>query len=187
MSGIKGKSGVYKRTKPMWNKGIPCRPETKEKLSKKSKGKHLSPKSEFKKGMTPWNKGLKGKQKNHNTSGLQLGRAWNKGLPHLAIRGSNHHSWKGGVTPANEASRKSLEMRLWKKACMERDNFTCQKTGQRGVKLVIHHINNFADFTQLRTAIDNGITLSRASHIEFHKIYGKKNNTREQLNEFLNK
>lgn len=77
-------------------------------------------------------------------------------------------------------------MKLWKKACLERDNFTCQKTKQRGGKLRVHHINNFADFPELRTAINNGITLSEKSHKEFHQIYGVSNNTKEQLEEFLN-
>jgi len=48
-----------------------------------------------------------------------------------------------------------------------------------------HHINNFAEFSELRFAIDNGITLSEKAHIEFHKKYGFKNNTKEQLYEFI--
>ena len=32
---------------------------------------------------------------------------------------------------------------------------------------------------------DNGITLSEKTHKEFHKKYCKKNNTREQLDEFI--
>jgi len=39
---------------------------------------------------------------------------------------------------------------------------------------------------QERTSIDNGITLSKEVHKEFHKRYGIKNNTREQLEEFIN-
>jgi len=51
--------------------------------------------------------------------------------------------------------------------------------------LVAHHIQNFAQFPELRFAIDNGITLSKQAHNEFHKRYGRKNNNREQLDEFL--
>ena len=67
----------------------------------------------------------------------------------------------------------------------ERDNFTCQKYDIRGGLLVAHHINNFSEFPELRFAIDNGITLSQKAHNDFHKIYGKINNTKEQLEEFL--
>ena len=47
MSGIKGKSGKYLRTLKHL-----------QKMSEVRKGRHLSPKSEFKKGLVPWNKGI---------------------------------------------------------------------------------------------------------------------------------
>lgn len=37
----------------------------------------------------------------------------------------------------------------------------------------------------MKRKLDNGITLSKKAHKEFHKIYGRKNNTKEQLEEFL--
>lgn len=102
-----------------------------------------------------------------------------------SLSGSKHPRWMGGITPIKKMFRKSLEYRLWRKACFERDNFTCQKTGQIGGNLQVHHINNFADFPELRLAIDNGITLSYDAHKDFHRRYGIKNNTKEQLEEFL--
>ena len=102
-------------------------------------------------------------------------------------RGNKSSTWKGGISNKNQLIRSSFEIKLWHKACLERDNFTCQKTYQIGGQLQVHHINNFADFPELRTSIENGITLSKQSHFEFHKIYGRKNNSREQLLEFLNK
>lgn len=103
-----------------------------------------------------------------------------------ARKGEKNHNWKGGVATEAMVLRKSFETKLWREACMKRDNYTCQKTGQVGGKLEVHHIQNFADFSQMRTSIENGITLSKEAHALFHKIYGKKNNTRAQLNKFLN-
>lgn len=87
--------------------------------------------------------------------------------------------------PESERIRKSFEYELWRKAIFQRDNFTCQRYRIFGGELRAHHINNFADFPELRLALDNGITLSKKAHGEFHKIYGKRNNTRGQLEEFL--
>ena len=101
--------------------------------------------------------------------------------------GENNHAWKGGITPIVIKIRTSPEYIFWRKSILLNYNFTCQKTGQQGGKLVVHHINNFADFPELRFNIDNGIVLSEDTHKEFHKKYGKSNNTREQIEEFLGK
>ena len=109
----------------------------------------------------------------------------NKGKPHLNQRGKNCHLWKGGITPENRRIRTSLEYKLWRKSIFERDNYICQKCDQLGGNLRAHHINNFADNKDLRLAIDNGIILCNECHKEFHRIYGKKNNTLEQLTEYI--
>jgi len=136
------------------------------------------------------------KAKNGNKNGL--GNKANKGRKlsketrekmSLSRQGKNSHFWKGGKMkdyPENCRIRKSIEYKLWRNACFERDNFTCQKTGISGGELEVHHINNFADFPDKRLNISNGITLSKKVHKDFHKIYGKKNNTKDQLIEFLN-
>jgi hypothetical protein len=87
----------------------------------------------------------------------------------------------------NKLIRKSIEFRLWREAVYARDGWTCQKTGVKGGKLHPHHILNFSEYPDLRFAIDNGITLSEESHRNFHKKFGWKNNTREQLVDFLGK
>lgn len=81
--------------------------------------------------------------------------------------------------------RKRTEFRLWREAVFARDNWTCQKCGSRGDSLHPHHIRNFAEYPELRFAIDNGITLCVKDHRTFHSRYGSKLNTRDQLMEFI--
>jgi 5-methylcytosine-specific restriction endonuclease McrA len=100
-------------------------------------------------------------------------------------RGEDSQNWKGGLTPKDKLIRNSIEFRLWREAVFARDNYTCQVCDQYGGNLNAHHINNFAEFPELRFAIDNGITLCEKCHKEFHKKYGIKNNTKEQLEEFI--
>ena len=70
-----------------------------------------------------------------------------------------------------EKLRFTREYRDWKLAVLERDNFTCQQCGltsAEGAVLVAHHIKSFKDNPNLRTDLDNGITLCRSCHYEIH-------------------
>jgi len=109
---------------------------------------------------------------------------WNKGITGI-MGGKNHYNWKGGISTERDKLRHQYSMFLWRKSVLERDNFTCQKYGIKKGKLCVHHINNFSEFPELRTSIDNGITLSEKAHKEFHHIYGNKNNTLEQIYDFF--
>jgi len=136
-----------------------------------------------------------GHPKPENAYSFPVGHKINKGKVRSAEdrkkkaesqKGKKSHLWKGGLTPINKRIRNSVDFRLWREAVYARDNFTCQKCGDdRGKNLNPHHIFNFADYPELRFAIDNGITLCDKCHTRFHKIYGKKNNTKEQLEEFF--
>jgi len=99
--------------------------------------------------------------------------------------GAKNHNWKGGIAPKNKLIRHSIEFRLWREAVFARDNWTCQKCEEKGGELHPHHIQNFADYPELRFAIDNGITFCKECHLEFHKIYGKKNNNESQSKGFI--
>jgi len=139
---------------------------TKEKISESHKGKPA------------WNKGKQGIHLSPKTEFKQ---------GHKVPKGKDSWAWKGGVSPENKRIRVSVEFRLWREAVFARDNWTCQKYGIKGGKLHPHHIKNFADYPKLRFAIDNGITFSEKAHREFHRKYGKKNNTIKQLKEFLDR
>lgn len=85
----------------------------------------------------------------------------------------------------HQAGRRNQATRRWKKAVFERDDYTCQKYGTRGGDVNVHHIKNYAQYPELRTDMENGITLSVKAHREFHARYGIINNNRTQLDEFL--
>ena len=88
---------------------------------------------------------------------------------HSGERGSG---WLGGITPENHRIRGGIEYRLWRESVFARDNWTCQRCSQRGGNLEAHHIKPFADYPELRFAIDNGITYCVGCHKIIDKCRG---------------
>lgn len=88
----------------------------------------------------------------------------------LRQQGEKSYKWKGGITPASKALRNSIHFKLWREAVFARDNWTCQSCHKRGgtIQLHPHHIKSFADFPELRFAIDNGQTLCSVCHQTEH-------------------
>ena len=174
--------GYYKNGMPI-QKGKKHSKETRQKMSLVKKGhkgywlgKKRPPLSEeWKEKLRKNNaKFWKGKNftKEHcfNISKGHLGqKVWNKGKKMPEISGENHYFWQGGITPINKKLRHSIEFRLWREAVFARDNWTCQKCGQRGGKLHSHHIKPFSKFPELRFDIENGITLCSNCHKKIHK------------------
>ena len=126
------------------------------------KGKHFSPKTEFKKGI------LLSKKHKQNIG--------------IALRGEKSSFWKGGITPLVLLIRNNFKYRQWRDDIFTRDNFTCQECGVRGHNLNAHHIKPFSkiiqfyEITTLEEAIqcdelwniNNGITLCEKCHIKIH-------------------
>lgn len=103
--------------------------------------------------------------------------------------GANNTRYNPDLTGKDRAEQRlNPEYAEWRLAVYRRDNFKCRKcgTGSKGRKyLNAHHILNYSQHHELRTDVSNGITLCRPCHIEFHRTYGKRDNTREQIKEFL--
>jgi hypothetical protein len=102
-----------------------------------------------------------------------------------SLKGEKSYRWKGGVTPENEVIRHSMEYRFWRREVFKRDDYTCQKCGVRGGVIRAHHIESFDNNPDKRTLLENGVTLCKECHRNFHHIYGSGNNTQEQLAKFL--
>lgn len=79
------------------------------------------------------------------------------------------------------------EYNNWRTDIYKKDNYTCHKCSQRGVFLNAHHIQNYATHKKLRLDMSNGITLCKLCHDKFHSKYGKKQNNKNQVEEFLKK
>lgn len=83
--------------------------------------------------------------------------------------GEKHWSWKGGITRKHygtsyiERRRFQREMQ---KMVFERDNYTCQMCGQRGVDLQVDHIQSWAEYVELRFSMDNCRTLCAKCHYQ---------------------
>jgi len=178
--GAKRKSSEAHKGKTAWNKGKKMSEEQRIKMLGTLKGIHRSPNTEFRKGE---NVGDKNNAKKPGV-GEKISKA-KKGKPHFNQRGKNHPRWGGDETLEHERIRKRIEYKTWRETIFSRDKWTCQKCKMRGKKLNVHHIFNFADFSDLRISVDNGITLCEECHKEFHGLYGVKNNTEKKFKKFL--
>lgn len=101
---------------------------------------------------------------------------------HLKQKGVNHPSYLGNKI--DRQKRSLLEENEWRKAIYKKDNYTCNKCNCRNGKITAHHLNSWNKFPEQRFDINNGITLCRACHKDFHIQYGYGNNTKEQYIEY---
>lgn len=101
-------------------------------------------------------------------------------------RGEDAFAWRGGKTPEHLSIRASVETRLWREAVFSRDGWTCRACGERGgIVLHAHHILGFAEYPDLRFAIDNGVTMCKKCHMGFHNKYGRRGFSSEDLKEYI--
>jgi hypothetical protein len=103
----------------------------------------------------------------------------------IAKSGSKSPWWKGGVTPLSMQIRHHFKSRQWKSDVFTRDNFVCQKCGNKGGRLNAHHVVSFSkiiakrEIKTLEQAVDckelwsinNGITLCEKCHYKLHEKY----------------
>lgn len=97
---------------------------------------------------------------------------WRKKMSKLR-RGKNNNMYIDGLgrerAGKRNQNRHTLDYRLWREAVFERDDFTCQDCGLRGVVLHGHHIKGWAEYPELRYDVSNGQTLCEKCHLKTRK------------------
>ena len=101
--------------------------------------------------------------------------------------GENSPNWNPNITDEEREKGRNIQgLPQWRNEVYERDNYACQCCGDnKGGNLNAHHINGYNWCKEGRTDVNNGICLCEECHKEYHKIYGKGNNTWQQFREFL--
>lgn len=111
-----------------------------------------------------------------------------KRCPKCAIKyGVEAYNYKGTLTKdEREKKRLSLEhsLNLWRKKCLERDNYTCKICGNKN-NLQVHHLDGYHWCKEKRYKKSNGITLCKECHAKFHSKFGFKGNTKQQFIKFI--
>ena len=67
----------------------------------------------------------------------------------------------------------------------ERDKYTCVSCGKKIYDPAFHHLYSVNTHKELACKIDNGVTLCKKCHRNFHNIYGYGNNTPAQFIDFI--
>jgi len=104
-----------------------------------------------------------------------------------SLQGIDIEKWNGFKETDNALVRKSIPYQKWRTKIFKRDHYTCQKCIRRsgGVYLVAHHITNFSKNLDKRINMENGITLCKECHMEFHNRYGRNKNNLEQIKKYF--
>lgn len=111
----------------------------------------------------------------------------NKCANTILFTGNNSPRWNNNLLQEERVNkRKTNQDFLWKKKIFARDNYTCQKCGERK-SLVAHHINSYDWCINERHSIKNGICLCESCHKNFHSLYGYGKNTKAQFIEWIKK
>lgn len=106
-----------------------------------------------------------------------------------SISGENHSRWRHDLSQEERETHwdrhYNPENHTWRKAVYERDNYFYQVSGQKGNhNIVAHHLFNYSTHPDKRYDVNNGVTMLEPLHKLFHFIYGNRDNTPSQFEEF---
>jgi Zn-dependent oligopeptidase len=180
------KKKMSKSQSDRYKKGFKLSEEARNKIREAKKGKRTSIKSEFKKGYISYRKDINlseetKKKMSKSKKGKKLSEKHIFKLKQVARKGKDSPFWTGGENPLYTQIRKTNEYKKWRKSIYERDDYVCQKCGNKG-DINSHHIKSFIvifkenKIETLEDAIkcdefwdlNNGITLCKECHKKTH-------------------
>lgn len=102
-------------------------------------------------------------------------------------RGNEHHAFNPELSVDKRLqNRDYYEIIQWRLNVYKKDNYICVCCGyDKGGNLNAHHLNGYNWDSKNRLNVENGVTLCKNCHDNFHKKYGFGNNTIEQYNEWI--
>lgn len=110
-----------------------------------------------------------------------------KNNPMYGMRKELSPSYNPSISDIDRQDRRAYpEYDEWRINVYKRDNYTCQCCGDsKGGNLNAHHLEAYRNNPDMRTLLENGLTLCEECHVDFHRQYGYGNNTNEQFEEFM--
>lgn len=106
----------------------------------------------------------------------------------VTFKGENNPMWNPNITEEERENGRFIKgYNDFIKDVYKRDNYTCQCCGAIGTgrNLNAHHLDGYNWCKDKRTDVNNGITLCEDCHKDFHRMYGKGHNTKEQFEEWI--
>lgn len=101
-------------------------------------------------------------------------------------KGEESHNWNHNLTQEERQTKRLYEeYKQWVKNVYERDEYMCQKCNSVGDQLHAHHIYSYSKYKDKRVDVNNGITLCKCCHIDFHREYGFSRFTPEDFYNYM--
>lgn len=111
-----------------------------------------------------------------------------------SVSGKNHYAYNVNLSEddriRNRVVSPNQRIRDWRKKVFENHNYECfccknKSSKDNRVVLNAHHLNGYHWYEKGRFDPYNGVCLCYDCHFAFHKVYGRKWNTKEQFEEFI--
>lgn len=102
--------------------------------------------------------------------------------------GEKSHRYKSSITNEDrilrdERKRVNVEYNNWRNKVRKIYGYKCFLC-ENPYKLIIHHLDSYANFKEKRYDVNNGVCLCKQCHNIFHYLFGQFNNTKEQFDKF---